>query len=87
MDHICNMCGKQFDILDKQENFGFNYYVGYGSKHDLEYIEAHFCCQCFDKILDQLIPQLKVPLLVEEYELESDTDLKNVSMFDGAEIV
>ena len=35
MNRVCNMCGKPFDMWDDQENFGFDYYVGYGSKHDL----------------------------------------------------
>ena len=54
--HIkCTMCGKELDAYDLQENFGFDYRIGYGSKHDLEHARAKFCCDCFDKILDSLI--------------------------------
>lgn len=50
--HTCNMCGQPFDFFDMQEDFGIQHYVGYGSRHDGEYIEAHFCCECFDKLFD-----------------------------------
>lgn len=33
---ICNVCGKEFNMWDDQEGFGFYYRVGYGSKHDGE---------------------------------------------------
>lgn len=49
---VCNMCGAKLDFFDEQENYGFDYYVGYGSKHDMEHIKARFCCNCFDKIID-----------------------------------
>lgn len=64
----CNLCGKAFDELDEQEHFGFDYHVGYGSRHDCEHIKAHFCYECFDKLLDQLAPQLKIPLTIQEYD-------------------
>lgn len=65
---FCNRCGKAFDHLDDQEKFGFDYYVGYGSKHDCEHIRANFCCNCFDELIEQLKPQLKIPLEIEEYD-------------------
>ncbi len=27
---ICDFCGKEFDLWDTQEDFGFSYRVGYG---------------------------------------------------------
>lgn len=68
MRKVCNMCGKRFDMLDEQENFGFDYHVGYGSRHDLEHIQIRFCCDCFDNLVDGLIPKLKVPMRIEEYD-------------------
>lgn len=59
---ICNLCGHPFDAWDEQENFGFDYLVGYGSKYDLQHITAHFCCGCFDKLLDELTPRFKIPM-------------------------
>lgn len=51
---FCNMCGKQFDLWDEQEKFGFHYHVGYGSKHDGETIDVDLCCDCFDQVYDQI---------------------------------
>lgn len=62
---VCNMCGRDFDLFDMQEDFGFRYHVGYGSKHDGEYIEAHFCCECFDKLVG-VINALSVHPVLEE---------------------
>lgn len=52
---VCNMCGKDFDMWDEQENFGLHYNVGYGSKFDGEVINADLCCDCFDKLMDSYI--------------------------------
>ena len=48
----CNMCGKEFDWMDMQENFSIYRHIGYGSKHDEEYLELDLCCYCMDKIID-----------------------------------
>ena len=56
---ICNMCGKAFDIWDKQENFSFDHRIGYGSTYDLHRIKIDLCCQCFDKAVEWIIPQCK----------------------------
>jgi len=72
MAKLCNRCGKEFDVWDDQEDFGIDHYFGYGSKHDMEHINAHFCCKCFDDILDQIIPQLNIPMDVEEYTFIND---------------
>lgn len=56
----CNVCGKAFDLWDNQEDFGFDYHIGYGSRHDMERIQLHLCCDCFDKTLDWLLPQCKI---------------------------
>ena len=69
--HACNMCGKQLDEWDIQEKFGFDYYIGYGSKHDMEHAKARFCCDCFDRILDRLIGECKISPIVGELKLES----------------
>ena len=56
---ICNMCGKTFDFWDNQESFCFDHYIGYGSTHDFERIRLNLCCNCFDKVIDWIIPQCK----------------------------
>jgi len=65
---FCNICGKEFDEFDMQEGFGFDYHIGYGSKFDGERIKIVFCCDCFDKIVDEyILPQCQIPPLREEY--------------------
>ena len=56
---VCNMCGKTFDFWDNQESFCFDHYIGYGSTHDFERIRLNLCCNCFDKVIDWIIPQCK----------------------------
>ena len=69
----CNLCGKPLDEWDVNENFGFEYYVGYGSKYDLDHVKARFCCDCFDKLLDELIDRCKInPVIGEYYPIEYD---------------
>ena len=66
---ICNVCGKEFNMWDNQEGFGFDYRVGYGSKHDGENLKCDLCCDCFDKLLDEyLIPKCKHSIIVKEYD-------------------
>ena len=61
---VCNMCGKVFNEWDEQEEFGFHYQAGYGSTFDGEYIDCDFCCDCFDKLLNEyLIPKCKHPIV------------------------
>lgn len=56
---VCNMCGKTFDLWDHQGSFCCDQQIGYGSIHDFEHIQLNLCCQCFDKVLDWLLPQCK----------------------------
>ena len=80
MAKMCNMCGKKFDDFDAQEEFGFHYYFGYGSKYDLEQIDADFCCKCFDKILDWIVPQVKIPIFTGEYKLANEVPIESVNL-------
>lgn len=56
----CDMCGREFDDFDAQENFGIHYRnVGYGSKFDESHIHIDLCCRCFDKMMENyVIPNL-----------------------------
>ena len=56
---ICNMCGKTFDFWDHEENASFDHIIGYGSSHDMHRIKLNLCCNCFDKVLDWILPQCK----------------------------
>ena len=59
LKRVCNICGKEFDLWDRQEGFGFDYLVGYGSKYDGEHLQADFCCDCFDSLMNELAPRCK----------------------------
>lgn len=64
---VCNMCGKDFDMWDAQESFGFDYHVGYGRWFDGSNIQLDLCCDCFDKLMNEyIIPNCKISP-VEEY--------------------
>lgn len=57
---VCNMCGKDFDLWDEQEDFSIHTQVGYGSKFDEEIIDLDLCCDCFDRMmLEYIIPKCK----------------------------
>lgn len=54
---ICDICGRNFDDWDLQENHHHYYSFGYGSiRHDLESIEFDVCAECFDKLIDAILP-------------------------------
>lgn len=57
----CDMCGKKFDELDAQENFGFHYRnIGYGSCFDESHIDIDLCCDCFDTMMKEyVLPKLQ----------------------------
>ena len=63
----CSSCGKDFDVLDYQEDFCFNKYIGYGSIYDEKHIQFRLCCDCFDKIFEVIKPMIK-DIKVEEYK-------------------
>lgn len=54
----CNVCGKEFDIFDRQEDFQIGRAtpgtIGYGSIHDGEACNCHLCIDCFDKVMKSL---------------------------------
>jgi len=64
---LCNRCGKSFDMWDRQENFGFDYHIGYGSRYDMAYVKANLCCDCFDEMLDDMIKTFVMTPVIGEY--------------------
>ena len=63
----CNVCAKEFDVWDRQEDFGFHYRVGYGSKYDGDKIDLDLCCRCFDDVFEKILPKCKINPLAEQY--------------------
>lgn len=66
-DGLCTMCGKKLDMWDEQENFSFSSHIGYGSKYDTTIIDIRLCCDCFDKIIDNIAINGKYDPVVGEY--------------------
>ena len=63
----CTMCGKQFTFLDSQEGFGFNYTCGHGTKFEDRHIKIDLCCECFDEVMDFVIPMcMENPIISTE---------------------
>lgn len=52
---VCNLCGKELDIFDTQENFTIHKRIGYGSVHDGEQVHLRLCCDCFDRLVDECV--------------------------------
>lgn len=66
---ICNMCGKEFDEWDVQEQFGFHYHVGFGSRFDEQIIDCDLCCSCFDKMMEEyILPNCKINTIIGRYD-------------------
>ena len=70
-ENICTMCSKTLDEADKEQDFHFKQWIGYASKYDMNIFEARLCCDCFDKILDTVLPMFKSNPLTE-YEIVSE---------------
>jgi hypothetical protein len=71
---ICNVCGKKFNMLDDQENFGIHTdEIGYGSRYDGKQINLDMCCKCFDKLMSEIIPKCKINP-IEEHTSYGDDD-------------
>ena len=62
---LCNLCGKEFNAYDEQESFGIHTRVGYGSRFDGDSIDLDLCCECFDKLMYDLILQCKINPVIE----------------------
>lgn len=52
---FCNMCGKQFDLFDEQEEFSITRTIGYGSRYDMCSLRLDLCCKCMDKLIGQCV--------------------------------
>ncbi len=67
LKRVCNMCGKDFDEFDTQEDFSLRRHVGYGSGFDGSHIDLDMCCACFDKLMDTyILPQCAISPISEE---------------------
>ena len=74
MGRTCHLCGKQFNLWDERQDFSFERHVGYGSKYARKDIALNLCCNCFDKVMNWLLPQCAVDPM--RGESESGASLK-----------
>ncbi len=50
---ICNLCGKELDFFDMQNDFSIHKKIGYGSVHDGDDVYLRLCSDCFDELVDE----------------------------------
>lgn len=50
---ICNLCGKELDFFDLQNDFSIHRKIGYGSVHDGDDVHLRLCSDCFDGLVDE----------------------------------
>lgn len=62
LKHVCNICGKDFNLWDEQEDFSIRKIAGYGSKFDGQKIDLDICCNCFEQ---SIIPLCKIVPVTE----------------------
>lgn len=49
---FCNVCGRELDAWDEQEDFTIHKHLGYGTKYDGEILNLHICCNCMDSLIN-----------------------------------
>ncbi len=81
LNRCCNICGKPFDIFDRQAAFRIhNRQIGYGSIHDGQACDLNLCCACFDRLIASL--NFAISPFSDEIEYISDID-DNQIVLDG----
>lgn len=50
---ICNLCGKELDFFDMQNDLSIHKKIGYGSVHDGDDVHLRLCSDCFDELVDE----------------------------------
>lgn len=63
---VCNLCGKEFDVWDEQQDFVISKDIGYGSKFDGSHMRLDMCCDCFDILMDAVIQKCVISPIEEE---------------------
>ena len=61
MKHVCNMCGRDFDMWDEQDGLMVNQRLGYGSRFDGHNLQLDLCCVCYDELMGEyLLPKCRI---------------------------
>jgi len=75
----CTMCKKSFTLFDYYHGDNrFDLFMNYGSKYDLKRLKFNFCIECFDKVLDMIIPMCKMNPEVDDDWTEHCVDRHHV---------
>lgn len=56
----CNMCGKQFNYWDYNDDYSIYLPLGFGSQHDTDTLDVSLCCDCCDKVVDYFVANCKI---------------------------
>ena len=51
----CNLCGKIFDEIDRNQGYSLYTLIGYGSRYDGFRLELDICMECMDMVIDRCI--------------------------------
>lgn len=79
----CTMCGKNFDLWDEQENFYLNRRIGYGSFRDGCQVKLQLCCECFDRVLDMVIPLCRTTPITDLMDWEWPDEEKTTDIMES----
>lgn len=47
---ICNLCGRELNMFDLNEDFSIAKQCGYGTKYDGCVVKIRICCNCIDNL-------------------------------------
>lgn len=55
MRNICNLCGKELDMWDMQEDFRIRRKFGYGTQYDGDDLDLRLCCSCMEMLISECV--------------------------------
>ena len=59
MKKHCDVCGNKFDIWEQVNSFGIHNKPGYGSRYDTYKIDICLCTDCYDRMIDAFLKNVK----------------------------
>lgn len=75
----CTMCGKKFTEADLSfRGNRHDIFVGYHSRYDLKRLQLNLCVDCFDRVLDMLIPMCRLDPVTDDDWVEHCTSMNRL---------
>lgn len=73
----CNLCGKEFNIWDYEENFQIHTLLGYGTAYDGDELHLRLCRDCMNEIIEDCYfsPIVEVNYCGKNYEFYDDLEV------------